>query len=146
MNWQSAGMRSSFRGRIRTVKCYESNALVRQVLESKGEGCVLVVDGGGSKRCALIGDNLASLASNNNWRGVLVYGCIRDRKTINEIDVGLKFLDTCPRKGGKVMHAGEVDIPVTFGGVTFKPGHYLISDEDGVIVSETDEVSGKYFY
>lgn len=95
---------------------------------------MLVIDGGASMRCALVGDQLAELAVKNGWAGILVYGCIRDSKAIGEMDLGVFALGTHPRKTVK-RNVGEVDIPVSFGGVTFAPGHYVYADEDGVVVS-----------
>jgi len=94
-----------------------------------------VVDGGGSMRCAMVGDQLGVLAVKNGWAGIVVYGCIRDSKAMGEMDVGVFALGTNPRKSVK-KGVGDTDIPVTFGGVTFTPGEYLYADEDGVIVSE----------
>lgn len=128
------GARRRFHGPMATVKVHEDNVLVRCALEEPGQGRVLVVDGGGSLRCALVGDLLAKLAYDNDWSGILVYGCIRDAAAIGHIPLGLKALDTHPRKSVK-KGAGDRDIPVCFGGVTFAPGHHLYADEDGVLVS-----------
>jgi regulator of ribonuclease activity A len=133
--FRSYGGRRAFGGPIATLKVFEDNSLVRSALESPGEGRVLVVDGGGSLRCALVGDQLALLGVKNGWAGVIVYGCIRDSKAIGTMDIGAFALATHPLKSIK-KGVGEGDIPVTFGGVTFVPGHYVYADEDGVIVSE----------
>lgn len=128
------GGRSVFCGQIRTLKVFEDNALVRQTLSTPGNGSVLVVDGGGSMRCALVGDQLALLAVQNNWSGVIVYGCVRDSVAMKTMDVGIRALNTHPlrslRKG-----IGDLDIPVVFGGVKFSPGHWLYADADGIVVS-----------
>ena len=134
--FRSFGGRSAFGGAISTLKLFEDNALVRKTLESAGNGRVLVVDGGGSMRCALVGDQLAELGVKTGWAGILVYGCIRDSKAIGEMDLGVFALGTHPRKTVK-RNTGEPELPVTFGGVTFTPGHYVYADEDGVIVSAT---------
>lgn len=126
----------AFGGPVSTVKIFEDNSLVRTALEEPGKGRVLVVDGGGSMRCALLGDNLAELGRDHGWSGVLVYGCIRDSADIAGIDIGVKALNTHPLKSVK-KGVGERDVPVTFGGVTIRPGDYLYADEDGVVVSET---------
>jgi regulator of ribonuclease activity A len=123
-----------FSGPIATVKVHEDNSLVRAALETPGEGRVLVVDGGGSLRCALIGDVLAGLAQQNGWVGLLVYGCIRDAEAIAGIPIGLKALGTHPRKSVK-KGAGDRDLPVTFSGVRFSPGDHLYSDRDGTVVA-----------
>ncbi|MDX9707764.1 MAG: ribonuclease E activity regulator RraA [Azospira sp.] len=128
------GGRRAFSGRIATLKLFEDNSLVRTAFAEDGKGKVLVIDGGGSLRCALVGDQLAILAQKNGWEGVVVYGCIRDSGDIAGIDIGVRALDTHPQKSIK-KNVGERDIPVTFGGVTFRPGEYLYADEDGVLVS-----------
>lgn len=133
------GGKLEFSGPISTVKCFEDNSLVRAALEQPGQGRVLVVDGGGSDRCALMGDNVAQLMIDNDWAGALIYGCIRDSGEISEMDVAVKALATHPKKSNK-QSIGEQDVPVRFGGVTFEPGHWLYADLDGVIVS-TRELS-----
>ena len=134
--FRSYGGRSAFGGPIATLKVFEDNSLVRKAFETDGAGRVLVIDGGGSLRCALVGDQLAQLGVNNGWAGVIVYGCIRDSRAIGEMDLGAFALGTHPLKSIK-KGAGDTDIPVTFGGVTFVPGQYVHADEDVVIVSET---------
>lgn len=134
--FKSYGSRARFAGRIATLKVFEDNSLVRETLSSPGDGRVLVVDGGGSMRCALVGDQLGELAVKNNWTGILVWGCIRDSVAIGQQAIGVRALDTHPRKSVKKGH-GDKDIAVTFGGVTFRPGDWLYADEDGVIVSKT---------
>ena len=132
----SYGGREAFHGRIATLKLFEDNSLVRKALEAPGEGRVLVVDGGGSQRCALVGDQLAALGVKNGWAGIVVYGCIRDSAAIGEMDIGVLALDTHPLKSIK-RNVGEADIPVAFAGAGFIPGHYLYADADGVLVSPT---------
>ena len=134
--FSSFGHRSAFHGQIATLKLFEDNTLVRKTLESPGNGRVLVIDGGGSLRRALVGDQLAALAVTNSWAGIVVYGCIRDSRAISEMDIGLFALDTHPMKTRK-LNTGEAEIPVTFGGVTFTPGEWVYADEDGVIASAT---------
>lgn len=129
------GGRLAFHGPIKTLKIFEDNALVRATLETPGEGRVLVVDGGGSMRCALVGGNLGALAVKNNWVGIVVFGYIRDSEEIATQEVGLKALGTHPRKSEKGLHSGHADKVVTFAGVTFKPGAWLYSDADGILVS-----------
>ena len=129
------GGRLKFHGQIATVKVHEDNSLVRTALEENGAGRVLVIDGGESLRCALVGDLLAQLGKDNDWAGIIVSGCIRDSAVIITIDIGVKALGTNPRKSVK-KGAGDRDIPVTFAGVTFTPGHYLYADEDGILVSK----------
>jgi regulator of ribonuclease activity A len=132
--FQRYGARSSFAGEIVTLKVFEDNSLVREAFTANGQGKVLVIDGGGSLRCALVGDQIAILAAKNAWEGVVVYGCIRDSGDINGIDIGVRALNTHPQKSIK-KGVGDQNIAVTFGGVTFNPGEFLYADEDGVIVS-----------
>ncbi|MCX7168001.1 MAG: ribonuclease E activity regulator RraA [Rhodocyclales bacterium] len=134
--FSSFGGRAAFYGCIATLKLFEDNSLVRNALESPGENRVLVIDGGGSLRRALVGDQLAALGVQNGWAGIVVYGCIRDSRAIGEMDIGVFAIDTHPMKTIK-KNVGEADIPVNFGGVTFTPGEWLYADEDGVIVSAT---------
>ena len=128
------GGNTRFAGRISTVKCHEDNSLVRSALAEPGEGRVLVVDGGGSLRCALLGDMLAAMGAENGWAGVLVYGCIRDCEEIGRTAIGVKALATHPRKSVKAG-VGERDVAVRFADVTFLPGAYLYADPDGVLVT-----------
>lgn len=130
------GGRLAFHGAIKTLKVFEDNALVRSTLETPGEGRVLVVDGGGSLRCALVGGNLGALGVKNGWAGIVVNGCIRDAEEINGQDLGVKALATHPRKSEKGLHSAQADKVVTFAGVTFKPGGWLYADADGIVVSD----------
>lgn len=123
-----------FHGRIRTVKVLDDNLLVRQMLEGSGDGSVLVVDGQGSTRGALLGDQLAALAVKNGWTGVIINGCLRDSADIANVSLGVRALATHPKKSGKTG-AGERDVPVTFAGVTFRPGDFVYVDEDGILLS-----------
>jgi regulator of ribonuclease activity A len=127
------GGRGRFHGPIRTVACFQDNALVKRVLSEPGEGAVLVVDGGGSLHTALVGDLIAGLAQGNGWAGLVVHGAVRDVEALGRLDIGIKALGANPRKSAKLA-AGQVDVPVSFGGVTFRPGEHLYSDEDGVVV------------
>lgn len=128
------GARRAFHGPVSTVKVFEDNSLVRQALEEPGEGRVLVVDGGGSMRCALLGDNLAEMGRSNGWTGIVVYGCIRDSGDIASMDIGVKALNTHPLKSVK-KGEGERDVSVTLAGITIRAGQYLYADEDGVVVA-----------
>lgn len=129
------GKQRAFSGEIATLKVFEDNTFVREVLSESGNERVLVVDGGGSQRCALVGGLLGTLAEKNGWVGIIVFGCIRDINEINATNIGLRALNTHPLKSKK-RGVGEKNIPVSFGGVKFVPGQYLYADEDGVIVSE----------
>lgn len=129
------GGEPAFAGPIGTVKCFEDNSRVRETLEEAGEGRVLVVDGGGSDRCALLGDNLAQLAIDNGWAGLVVYGCVRDSAEIGEMEIGVKALAPHPRKSNK-KGIGERDVAVRFAGVSFEPGAWLYADLDGIVVAQ----------
>jgi regulator of ribonuclease activity A len=128
------GGRDSFGGQIVTVKCHEDNSRVKEQVELDGQGKVLVVDGGGSLRCALLGDQLAEKAAKNGWEGLLIYGCIRDVDSIAQTDLGVQALASHPKKTEK-RGVGDLNVAVTFAGVTFKPGDYLYADNNGVIIS-----------
>ena len=130
------GGRSAFFGPIKTLKVFEDNAQVRATLETPGENRVLVVDGGGSTRCALFGGNLGQLAVKNGWAGVVVYGLVRDSVEISQQDFGLKAMGTHPRKSEKGLHSAQADRVVKFAGVEFRPGAWLYADSDGIVVSE----------
>ena len=130
------GGRRRFFGQISTIKCFEDNSLVREAVAEPGEGRVLVVDAGGSRRCAMLGDLLAAKAVAKGWAGVLMYGLIRDSSDIAQMDLGVKALGTYPLKSVK-KGVGERDVPVRFAGVSFNPGSYLYADEDGIVCSET---------
>jgi regulator of ribonuclease activity A len=124
----------AFGGAMVTVKCFEDNSRVKELLATPGDGRVLVVDGGGSLRCALLGDMIAESAVNQGWAGVIVYGCIRDVDAIAELELGVQALASIPLKSMR-KGVGEVDVPVTFGGITFRPGEYVYADNNGVITA-----------
>ncbi|WP_270408760.1 ribonuclease E activity regulator RraA [Brachybacterium paraconglomeratum] len=123
----------AFDGPVRTVKCYEDNSLLKSVLSTPGEGAVLVIDGAGSLRRAVMGDMIAALAVENGWSGVVINGAVRDVAVLRTLPLGIKALGSNPRKSTKTGQ-GSVDVPVEFGGVTFRPGARLVADEDGVLV------------
>ncbi len=129
------GGRRAFAGLVRTVRSREDNVLLRGILATPGNGAVLVVDGGGSLRMALVGDVIAGLALENGWSGLVIFGAVRDSIALGALDIGIKALGTNPMKSAK-RGDGEADVPVTFGGVTFTPGMMLYSDDDGIVVSD----------
>lgn len=131
--WRGYGRRRAFAGTIRTIRCHEDIGLMRATVGQAGHGQVLVIDGGGSLARALFGDVMAEVAMRNGWAGLVIHGAIRDSVEIDAMDIGVKALGTVPRRGERTG-AGETDVPVTFGGVTFTPGHRLVADDDGVIV------------
>ena len=130
----SYGGREQFGGKIVTIKCFEDNSLVRELVAEDGAGKVLVVDAGGSMRRACLGDQLAEKAVSNGWEGVVMYGCIRDVDAIGALDLGVHALGAHPLKTEK-KGIGERDIAVAFGSVTFMPGEYLYADNNGIIVA-----------
>ena len=132
--FSSFGGASSFFGKITTVKCFESNGLIAQVLEEEGEGRVLLVDGGGAVRRALIDSELAQLALDNGWEGIIVYGAVRQLDVLETLDIGIHALAPIP-VGAEETEIGEVDTPVNFGGVTFFPDDYIYADLTGIILS-----------
>ena len=130
------GAVASFGGPVSTVRCFEDNSRVKEAVESPGNGCVLVIDGGGSRRCALLGGNLGAAAVRNGWAGLIVYGCVRDSRELDAMPLGIRALGAMPLRSQK-RNEGERDVAVRFGGVTFRPGDYVYVDEDGVVVSST---------
>ena len=133
LQFQDLGGHAAFTGPIRTIRCLEDNALVKSTLNSPGDGAVLVVDGAGSLNTALMGDMIGEAAVSNGWAGVVINGAIRDRAALAKLPLGIKALGSNPRKSAK-DGVGEVDVPVEFGGVTFRPGAVLFADEDGILV------------
>jgi regulator of ribonuclease activity A len=127
------GGRIAFHGPVSTIRALEDNSRVREAVAEPGEGRVLVIDGGGSTRRSMLGDNLAALATKNGWAGVVVHGVIRDTEAIGRLALGVKALGTCPRKTDK-LGQGLRDVPLQFGGVCVAPGDWLYADEDGVVV------------
>ena len=123
----------SFSGVIATVRCDEDNVVLKQRVTEQGGGRVLVVDGGGSLRVALLGDMIAGLAAASGWAGLVVHGGVRDVAVLRHLPLGIKALGSSPRPSGKTG-VGETDVPVEFGGVTFPPGAMLYSDDDGIAV------------
>jgi regulator of ribonuclease activity A len=133
--YRDFGAQREFHGRIATLKVFEDNALVRQTLELPGEGRVLVVDGGGSLRCALVGGNLGELALRSGWVGLLVHGCVRDSAELAALPLGLRALAAHPRRSSKGLHGGEFGGVLEFAGVRFQPGDWLYADADGVVLA-----------
>jgi len=135
VQFRQFGGRSSFHGPVRTVKTFEDNALVKQTLSSAGGGAVLVIDGEASLRCALVGDVIAALAHKNGWAGLVIWGAVRDTVALATLDIGIKALGSNPWRSSK-EGTGQLDVPVSFGGVEFRPGSWLYSDEDGLLIAE----------
>ncbi len=133
--FKSYGLRQSFYGQIVTVKCFEDNSRVKELLATDGTGKVLVVDGGASMRCALMGDLIAESAVKNHWNGVVIYGCIRDVDAIAQLDLGVHALAAIPKKSHR-QGLGETNIVLNFGHVTFTPNHYIYVDNNGILVCQ----------
>ena len=129
------GGRASFSGQITTVKCFEDNGLIRETLEQDGIGRVLLIDGGGSLRRALVDAEMAALAEENEWEGIVVYGCVREVDELEEMNIGIQAIASIPA-GSPTTGTGDTDVPVNFGGVTFLPEDYLYADNTGVILSQ----------
>ncbi len=137
LEFKSYGKKRQFSGKISTIRVFEDNVLVKKALETIPEGNVLVVDGGGSKRCALLGDRLGDIALTRKLAGVIINGCVRDVAELTELEIGILALGSNPLRSEK-KGKGDTDISVTFGGVTWNPGEYVYADEDGVIVSSRE--------
>jgi regulator of ribonuclease activity A len=135
------GGASRFWGPIATVDVFDDNVLVREMLERPGEGYVLVVDGGASLETALLGEELAGLARDNGWAGILIYGCVRDVAGLAEVPIGIRALASTPRRSYK-RGRGACDLSLHFAGVGFRPGAYLYADEDGILVAPRDLLDG----
>lgn len=134
------GQRVAFHGPVHTLKVHEDNSLVRSALEQPGDGRVLVIDGGGSRRCALLGGNLGVLAQKSGWAGVLVYGCVRDSDELDACNIGVRALAAHPQKSLK-RGIGQAGIDIVFDGVKVSPGHWVYVDRDGILVSDTELTS-----
>ncbi len=135
--FRSLGGRDQMAGTAVTLKLFEDNSLVREAVAEPGHGKVLVIDAGGSRRRAVVGDQLAAKAAANGWSGVLVYGAVRDTAILAETDLAIHALGTNPRKTEK-RGLGDRDVDVTFCGATIKPGDWICADTDGVLVAERD--------
>ncbi|MGM0614279.1 MAG: ribonuclease E activity regulator RraA [Pseudomonadota bacterium] len=125
----------AFAGPIRTVKCFEDNSMVKQAVAEPGDGAVLVVDAGGSYRCAMLGDMLAEQAVDNGWAGIVMYGCVRDVDVLATLNLGIQALGNHPRKSEK-RGEGQRDISVHIGGVKMTPGQWLYADNNGILIAE----------
>ncbi|SRR6056297_647047 len=134
LQWHSYGGIVAFGGRLETVKCFEDNSRVKERLAEPGDGRVLVVDGGGSLRHALIGDMIAERAAEGGWAGVLIHGACRDVDALADLRIGIAALGCVPIKSVR-RGEGQLNVPVSFGGVRFRPGEFVYIDANGVIVS-----------
>ena len=137
LGFRNFGGKTRFGGQVVTVKCFEDNSMVKQLAQTDGNGKVMVVDGGGSRRRALLGDQVALDCVKSGWEGVVIYGSIRDVDEIGELALGVQTLGPAPMKTIK-RNEGQTEIPVTFGGVTFKHGDCVVCDSNGIVVNEKD--------
>lgn len=128
---------SSFYGEVVTIKCFEDNSVLKELVDTPGEGRVIVMDGGGSLRRAILGDMLAEKAANNGWAGIVINGCIRDCVEISNTTIGVKALNTHPMKTEK-RGVGDLNVAVSFAGQTIKPGDWIYSDDNGIVISDTE--------
>ncbi|OEH92840.1 ribonuclease E activity regulator RraA [Bacillus solimangrovi] len=135
LQFESFGGKASFSGKVSTVEVFEDNVLVRESLESAKEGSVIVVNGGGSRRCALLGDRLGEIAVSRGVAGIIINGCVRDSSELKQLDLGVFALGTMPLKSNK-KGEGKVGVPVKFGGVMWSEGDYVYADEDGIVISD----------
>lgn len=133
-SFKNYGGRTSFGGQAVTVKCFEDNSRVKELLATDGDGRVLVVDGGGSMRCALLGDMIAESAVKHGWAGVIVYGCVRDVDAMRQMELGVMALASIPQKSTR-KGIGEVGVTLQFGGVTIRDGDYVYADNNGILVA-----------
>jgi regulator of ribonuclease activity A len=131
--FQDYGGRAYFDGEVVTVRCFEDNSRIRELLGTPGVGKVLVVDGGGSLRCALLGDLIAGQAVTHGWEGVVIYGCVRDRAALKSLALGVRALGTVPRKSVR-RGEGQTQLPIEIGGIACRPGDRLTADEDGIVL------------
>lgn len=141
-SFKSYGARKTFQGQVVTVKCFEDNSRVKEQLATEGRGKVLVVDGGASMRCALMGDLIAASAVKNHWNGVVIYGCIRDVDALAGLDLGVHALAATPRKSNR-QGVGEVGVCLQFGGVKIQSGDYLYADNNGIVISKDSLIDEK---
>ncbi len=135
--FQNYGARKHFYGEAVTIKCHEDNSVVKKLVATPGQGRVIVMDGGGSLRRAILGDMLAAKAADNGWAGLVIYGCIRDCDEIAETNIGVKALNTNPLKTEK-RDIGDLNVPVTFAGHTIHPGDWVYADNNGIVISEKE--------
>lgn len=143
ISWQSYGSLSHFAGPVVTIKCFEDNSRIKECAESAGHGRVMVVDAGGSRRCAVLGDMIAEQARDNGWQGIIVYGCVRDVGVLKTLDnFGCLALGSLPRKSTR-RGEGQVDLTIRIGNVEIQPGDYVVADADGVIFLTAEQVARK---
>lgn len=139
--FQDLGGKADFQGRAVTVKCFEDNSRIKELSTTPGQGKVLVIDGGGSNRCALFGDHIAEDLVRHGWAGVLVYGYVRDKAVLRTLPIAIKALGVTPAKSTK-RNEGQVGLSVTIAGQLIAAGDQLYADEDGVVVLDDVQTEG----
>lgn len=139
-SFENFGGRHQFRGEAVTIKCYEDSSRIKEAIATDGRGKVLVIDAGGSERCAVFGDMSAQTAIDNGWEGIVINGCLRDVKAIAAMDIGVRALGVVP-KGSNRQGQGLCGIAVTLANITVHPGDLVVADEDGVLVLAASDVS-----
>ncbi len=139
-SFRNFGGRKAFGGQVVTVKCFEDNSRVKELLATEGAGKVLVVDGGASMRCALLGDLIGESAVKNHWAGVIIYGCVRDVDALAALDLGVQALASIPQKSNR-KGVGEIDVTLNFGGLMIESGMYVYADNNGILVSDVALIS-----
>ena len=137
IDFQHFGGEKAFHGRVKTVKCFEDNSFVKKVLSNPSDSEVLIVDGGRSKHCALLGDLLAQMAKNNGWSGIIINGYVRDIEILRDIEIGVMAMGSCPRKSEK-KDQGDKDVEISINDITINPGNWCYADENGVLISERE--------
>src|SRR5450755_643711 len=134
VQFRQLGRKKAFSGPIRTIKTFEDNVVVKRILSEPGGGQILVIDGGGSLRTALVGDVIAALAVTSGWAGIVIHGAVRDATALMEMEIGIRALGTNPWRSDR-NGFGSVDVPLRFGDAAFQPGQWVYSDEDGLLVA-----------
>jgi len=137
IDFQHFGGEKAFHGRVKTVRCFEDNSFVKKVLSNPSDSEVLIVDGGRSRHCALLGDLLAQMAKNNGWSGIIINGYVRDIEILRNIEIGVMAMGSCPRKSEK-KDQGDKDVEISINDITINPGNWCYADENGVLISERE--------
>jgi regulator of ribonuclease activity A len=138
--FQDFGGRARFSGEVVTVRCFEDNSRVKELLSTAGADRVLLVDGGGSPRCALMGDLIAGQAVTHGWQGVVIYGYVRDRVALRALNLGIRALGAIPRKSQR-RGEGQSGLPIEIGGIVCRPGERLVADEDGIVLLDANSAT-----
>ena len=133
VSFLNLGGQRQFCGTVVTVKCFEDNSRIKELVAMEGKGKVMLVDGGGSQRCALVGDVLAGEAQHGGWAGIIVYGSVRDKVALSKLNLGVMALNVTPRKSVR-RGEGQVDIPIQIGNIWCESGDIVYGDDDGILL------------